>query len=65
VSDVVQVCRGGPLDDERVSGVHSLVVHMRGDGRSSIGAYVRVYDGDRPTDAFEWHPEPSWDEPLL
>jgi hypothetical protein len=56
----VSLLRGGPLGDDREPNVHSLVVHMHGDGRSSIGAYVRVYDEDgRPTSVFEWHPDPD------
>lgn len=41
--------RGGPLKDGRSGEVHSLVVHMRGDGRYSIGWYERIESG-----VFEW-----------
>jgi hypothetical protein len=49
--------RGGPLEDGRLSQVHSLIVHMRGDGRYSVGAYVQAYDGEIPLGVFEWLPE--------
>lgn len=49
--------RGGPLEDGRQSQVHSLVVHMAGDGRESIGAYIQVDDNDDET-VFEWRPNP-------
>lgn len=51
--------RNGPLADGRQSQVHSLIVHMQGDGRHSIGAYIQVYyDDDRtiPLGVFDWHP---------
>jgi hypothetical protein len=53
--ELSRVFRGGPLDDQR-SDVHSLIVHMRGDGRLSVGAYVQVYDKDVPLGVFEWRP---------
>jgi hypothetical protein len=46
--------RGGPLEDGRASQIHSLIVHMQGDGRHSIGYYLQVYDEDVPVGVFEW-----------
>ena len=54
--------RGGPLEDGRVSQVHSLIVHMQGDGRHTIGWYGQVYDEGVPLGVFEWHPEHVYDE---
>jgi hypothetical protein len=54
--------RGGPLEDGRQSQIQSLIVHMIGDGRFSIGAYVQVYDEDIPLGVFEWHPKVEYDE---
>lgn len=42
--------RGGPLQDDRPSRLHSLIVHMKGDGRRSVGWYEQVAPG-----VFEWH----------
>lgn len=40
---------GGPLEDDRQSRVHSLIVHMRGDGYHSVGYYKQTENG-----VFEW-----------
>lgn len=50
-----QTFEGGPLEDGRQSQIHSLVVHMIGDGRVSIGYYRQVYSDDVPLGVFEWH----------
>jgi hypothetical protein len=49
--------RGGPLEDGRQSQIHSLIVHMIGDGRYSIGSYRQVYYEDVPLGVFEWRGE--------
>jgi hypothetical protein len=59
------VFRGGPLEDGRLSQIHSLIVHMNGDGRHSIGWYGQVYEGDdaygTPLGVFVWNEAPEWD----
>jgi hypothetical protein len=49
--------RGGPLEDGRESQIHSLIVHMNGDGRHSIGWYQQVYSDDAPLGYFDWVPD--------
>lgn len=54
--------RGGPLEDGRQSQIHSLVVHMQGEGRTWMGAYIQVYDDDIPLGVFEWQGRVAYDE---
>jgi hypothetical protein len=55
------VFRGGPLEDGRLSQIHSLIVHMNGDGRHSIGWYGQVYAYGTPLGVFVWNEAPEWD----
>lgn len=45
---------GGPLVDEQIEKVHSLIIHMKGDGYHTIGSYIR-----NENDIFVWHPNPN------
>lgn len=47
--------RGGPLEDGRASQIHSLVVHIQGDDRQSVGAYIQEYADGVPLGYFTWN----------